>query len=126
MAELDRQVEGGPQLFWMDGWDGYPNARRRLLDSIATYKPRNPIVVGGDRHAFFVADLERDFTRLGGPTLATEFVGTSITSEGPSANGLHQALKANPHVKNGRSDKRGYATVDLAAARCTSWFRGAR
>ena len=86
------------------------------------HKPRNPIVIGGDRHAFFVADLARDFTRPGGPPLASEFVGTSITSEGPSAKGLHQALKANPHVKYGRSDKRGYATVDLTAARCTVGF----
>ena len=57
-----------------------------------------------------------------GSPLATEFVGTSITSEGPSAKGLHQALKSNPHVKYGRSDKRGYATVDLTAARCTVGF----
>jgi alkaline phosphatase D len=122
MAELDRQVEGGPHRFWLDGWDGYPNARRRLLDSIATHQPRNPIVIGGDRHAFFVADLARDSTRPGGPPIASEFVGTSITAEGPSANGLQQALKANAHVRYGRSDKRGYATVDLTSAHCTVGF----
>ncbi len=92
MAELDRPNEGGHR-FWMDGWDGYPNARRRLLESIAAHKPRNPVVVGGDRHAFFVADLKRDFGQAHEPVVASEFVGTSITSQGPSAASMQQALK---------------------------------
>jgi len=121
MAELDRPAEGAHR-YWMDGWDGYPNARRRLLDSIATHRPRNPIVIGGDRHAFFVADLARDPGRPTTPPVATEFVGTSITSEGPGAKGLRDALAANPHVKYARGDRRGYATVDLTPARCTVGF----
>lgn len=121
MAELARKGESG-QRFWMDGWDGYPTARRRLLDSIATHKPRNPIVIGGDRHAFFVADLKRDFGRPGEPTVATEFVGTSITSQGPGANSMRDALSGNPHLKYGRGDKRGFATIELTAARCTVGF----
>lgn len=121
MAELDRPNEGGHR-FWMDGWDGYPNARRRLLDSIAAHKPRNPVVIGGDRHAFFVADLKRDFGRPSEPVLASEFVGTSITSQGPSAASMQQALKANPQLKYGRGDKRGYATAELTSSRCTIGF----
>ena len=123
MAELDRPNEGGHR-FWMDGWDGYPNARRRLLDSIAAHKPRNPVVIGGDRHAFFVADLKRDFSQANGPVLAGEFVGTSITSQGPSAASMQQALKANPQLKYGRGDKRGYATAELTASRCTIGLEG--
>jgi alkaline phosphatase D len=123
MAELARPEEGGHR-FWMDGWDGYPNARRRLLESIAAHKPRNPVVIGGDRHAFFVADLKRDFGQAREPVLASEFVGTSITSQGPNAASMQQALKANPQLKYGRGDKRGYATVDLTAARCTVGFEG--
>ena len=121
MAELARGTDGAHR-FWMDGWDGYPNARRRLLDSIAAHRPRNPVVIGGDRHAFFAADLARDPARPGGPPVASEFVGTSITSEGPNAKSLATALQGNPHVKYGRSDRRGYATVELTAARCTVGF----
>ncbi len=121
MAELARPGEG-EQRFWMDGWDGYPNARRRLLESIANHKPRNPVVIGGDRHAFFAADLKRDFGQAGEPAIASEFVGTSITSQGPSAASMQQALKVNPQLKYGRSDKRGYATVELTAARCSVGF----
>ena len=121
MAELDRPADG-VHRYWMDGWDGYPNARRRLLDSIATHRPRNPVVISGDRHAFFAADLARDPAQPGAPPIATEFVGTSISAEGPGMKGLTAALEANPHVKYGRSDRRGYATVELTAARCTVGF----
>ena len=108
----------------MDAGDRYPIARRRLLESIAAHKPRNPVVIGGDRHAFFVADLKRDFGQAREPVLASEVVGTSITSQGPSAASMQQALEANPQLKYGRGDKRGYATVDLTAARCTVGFEG--
>lgn len=37
---------------------------------------------------------------------------------------MQQALKANPQLKYGRGDKRGYATVDLTGARCTVGFEG--
>jgi alkaline phosphatase D len=121
MAELDRGADGAHR-FWMDGWDGYPAARRRLLDSIATHKPRNPLVIGGDRHAYFAADLARDPANPTAPPIATEFVGTSITAQGPNAAALAQALKANPHVKYARSDHRGYPTVELTPARCTVGF----
>ncbi|WP_395708120.1 alkaline phosphatase D family protein [Reyranella sp.] len=121
MAELARHTEDG-QRFWMDGWDGYPNARRRLLDSIAAHKPANPVVIGGDRHAFFVADLKRDFGQAREPVIASEFVGTSITSQGPSAASIQGALKANPHLRYARGDKRGYATADLTPALCTIGF----
>jgi alkaline phosphatase D len=118
MAEFGTRGEG-VQRFWMDGWDGYPNARRRLLDSIAARKPANPIVIGGDRHAFYVADLKRDFGRAGERVIASEFVGTSITSQGPGAARMAEAVKANPHLKYARGDKRGYATADLTPSLCT-------
>jgi alkaline phosphatase D len=105
----------------MDGWDGYPNARRRLLDSLVAHR-RNPIVIGGDRHAFFAADLKQDFARPDGPTIATEFVGTSITSDGPSESSVRKALAENPHLVYARGDRRGYATVVLDARHCTVGF----
>jgi alkaline phosphatase D len=121
MAQFDRGTDGAHR-YWMDGWDGYPAARRRLLESIATYRPRNPVVIGGDRHAYFAADLARDPARPDGPTIATEFVGTSITAQGPNAQALTAALQANPHVKYGVGDRRGYATIELTEARCTVGF----
>ncbi|MET3332271.1 MULTISPECIES: alkaline phosphatase D family protein [Bradyrhizobium] len=121
MAQDKREGDDGAH-FWMDGWDGYPNARRRLLDSLVAQRRRNPIVIGGDRHAFFAADLKHDFARPDRPTIATEFVGTSITSDGPSEASVRKALAENPHLVYARGDKRGYATVELDARRCTVGF----
>jgi alkaline phosphatase D len=121
MAQARRKETGGDR-FWMDGWDGYPNARRRLLDSIVTQKVRNPVVIGGDRHAYFAADLKRDFSRPNDATVATEFVGTSITSDGPSEGSIRNALADNPNLIYANSAKRGYAVVELDARSCTVGF----
>ena len=80
MAQLDRKPGPG-QPFWTDGWDGYPAARRRLLDFLAPTQPANPLVIGGDVHSFWVTDLKPDFDDAASPVVATEFVGTSITSQ---------------------------------------------
>ena len=60
MAQHDRTTGPG-QSFWNDGWDGYPAARARLLDDIAQSKASNPLVIGGDVHCTWVADLKADF-----------------------------------------------------------------
>ena len=74
-------VDGG--RFWTDGWDGYPVARRRLLDTLVDTRAANPLVLGGDVHTFYATELRRDFNRpvsAANPVVATEFVGTSVTS----------------------------------------------
>ncbi|MBZ6075352.1 alkaline phosphatase D family protein [Microvirga puerhi] len=121
MAERDLDPGDG-HGFWMDGWDGYAAGRRRLLDSIATHRTPNPVVIGGDVHAFFAADLKRDFHDEKVEVLATEFCGTSITSEGPSAKGIASVRAKNPHIKYARGDKRGFAIVTLNKKRCEVGF----
>lgn len=112
MTQLKRG-KNGEARFWNDGWDGYPAARRRLLEHIARHKISNPLVVGGDVHTSFVADLKIDFDDPNAPIVATEFCGTSMTSQGPRQTDVDRWLAHNPHVQFGRSDRRGYATVTL-------------
>ena len=122
MAEArHRDAEGGDR-YWMDGWDGYPNARRRLLDAVVARKVRNPVVIGGDRHAYFAANLKRDFSRPDEATVATEFVGTSITSDGPGPGSTRSALANNPELLYANGEKRGYAVMDLDGRSCTVGF----
>ncbi|GAB3465359.1 alkaline phosphatase D family protein [Massilia terrae] len=113
--------------FWTDGWDGYPVARRRLMDALASSGAANPLVLGGDVHSFFATELRADFYKpvsAQNPVLATEFCGTSVTSGSrPQARTL-EYLQRNPHIKYGRSDKRGYMLVELTPGAAETRFMG--
>ena len=52
----------GPGLAYnLDQWDGYPAARQRILDTLATHRPSNPVIIGGDSHSAWVNDVLADF-----------------------------------------------------------------
>ena len=126
MAQLDRKPGPGQQ-FWTDGWDGYPAARRRLLDYLGQRKPANPIVLGGDVHSFWVTDLKPDFDDPRSPVVATEFVGTSITSQFRRRQEDLEALLAdNPHVRLGNGTRRGYVRVEITPQRLRADLRTVR
>jgi alkaline phosphatase D len=113
--------------FWTDGWDGYPAARKRLFDDLAKHRPANPLVISGDVHTFYAADLKADFDRAttnDNPVIATEFCGTSITSNSRLQSRTDRFVEQNPHIKYGRSDRRGYAAMDLTPSSATVQFRG--
>jgi alkaline phosphatase D len=100
--------------FSTDDWDGYPANRTRLLKRIHDSNVSNPVVIGGDAHAFFANDLRLDFDDPAAPVVATEFVGTSISSYGPPYDLIAQALPDSPHIHFFESRRRGYVSVDLA------------
>lgn len=125
MAELDRGRDGTTS-HWADGWDGYAPARRRLLDQVAASPTRDTLVIGGDVHSFWATDLRRDFARGGEPVVATEFVGGSLTSQGPSEARMKALLARNPHIRYGRTGANGYAVVALAPKSAEVAFRTVR
>jgi alkaline phosphatase D len=107
MAELDRQP--GPGLAHSsDGWDGYAADRARILRFLAARRPSNPVVLGGDLHSFWVTDLKLDNHQPAAATLASEFVGTSVSSSGPPYEPFRAHLADNPHVRFFDSRWRGY------------------
>jgi alkaline phosphatase D len=116
MAQL-REKQDGVDGFWTDDWDGYPANRARLLKRIHDTKVANPVVASGDIHSFFANDLHLDPDDQASPIVATEFVGTSISSYGPPYDLLAQTLPDNPHVHFFESRRRGYVMVDLERAR---------
>jgi alkaline phosphatase D len=111
MAEL-RETDGDGYGFWTDDWNGYPACRARLLHHIHDAKVKNPVVIGGDIHSFWANELRVDNSDLRAPPVATEFVGTSITSFGPPYEGFMSFIPNNPHVKYFESRRRGYVLVD--------------
>jgi alkaline phosphatase D len=114
MAQFRKKLDG-VDAFWTDDWNGYPANRKRLLQRIHDSKVPNPVVVSGDIHSFFANDLKLDFYDPSSPTVATEFVGTSISSYGPPYEPIAQALPDNPHVHFFESRRRGYVIADLAS-----------
>jgi alkaline phosphatase D len=112
MAQL-RQKPGASDAWWSDGWDGYPAARRRLLSLIAEREIDNVVVLGGDIHSFWVTDLKSDFDDPKSRTLATEFVGTSVTSQGGPYERFASVLPDNPHVRFFESRQRGYLRCEV-------------
>ena len=125
MAQLLGVDERGERTVRMDNWNGYPVARRRLLDFLARERPSNPVVLTGDIHSSWVADLRRDFDDPDTPAVATEFVGTSITSGGDGREtfgGFEESRTLNPHIRffNGR---RGYVRVRLTPELWTTDYR---
>lgn len=113
MARCTGGGRGPDALHWTDGWDGYPEARRRLLQGAADHGVRNLVVLGGDVHANIVADLRPDFDDETAPIVGSEFCGTSISSRGRSQAAIDAVLALHPHLHHGRGDERGYVHFTL-------------
>ena len=123
MAQLRQKMPDGSFGFWTDDWDGFPASRRRLLQRIVQTRVSNPVVIGGDVHAFFANDLRVDFDDSKSSAIATEFVGTSISSAGPPYDLIAASLPDNPHVQFFESRKRGYVSADVDNRQMTTRLR---
>ncbi|MBK8285467.1 MAG: alkaline phosphatase D family protein [Ahniella sp.] len=98
-------IEGPKQTRFTDGWDGYPLARARLLADLERSRATNPVILGGDIHAYAVTHVRRDPDNFKSPIVAPEFCGTSIASQGWSDVAAFNArVPANPDVLFRRYD----------------------
>lgn len=99
-----------------DGWDGYPLARQRLVQDLRATKAANPIIVGGDVHAYWVSDVHSDPLDTKSPVVAADVTGTSITSaSGQPPENAARVVAENPHVKFADTTHHGYLRVALEA-----------
>jgi alkaline phosphatase D len=106
-----------------DQWDGYSADRDRLFEFIKRHRPSNPIILGGDWHSSWVNDLKEYFNNPKSKTLATEFIGTSISSGCGWKNQVEAALSVNPHVKFFDGDYRGYVRFHVTHKSWQSDYR---
>jgi alkaline phosphatase D len=116
-SRLRQKTSKGEEGHWTDDWNGYPSARQRLISTIARSKVSNPVFVTGDIHSFWINDVKEDFAREQSATIATEIVGTSISSAGVSYDTFSALLPQNPHVRFFESRHRGYALCTAGANR---------
>lgn len=82
--------------FNLDAWDGYPAARRRLLEMIQRENVDNLIVLTGDIHMSWVNDIPANLDNYnretGEGSVGVEFVTSSVSSPGLAA------ILTEPHV----------------------------
>jgi alkaline phosphatase D len=113
--------EEGPSVYNTDSWDGYPAARDRVVRRWREARTSNPLVLGGDIHAFVAGDhFDPDDPKR---TIASEFVGGSISS-GARDTAIKQSAAANPGFRFAENQIRGYGRMDLSPERCSVAFRG--
>ena len=124
MMDLDR-VAGDGWGVNSDSWAGYSTPRRRLLKHMQDRRVSNAVVLTGDEHQNFAGDLFLDGRTAEGAPIASEFVGTSISSGG---DGQDQRadwaafMAANSQLKFLNS-QRGYMICDVTKERWQSEFK---
>ena len=104
----------------MDKWDGYVASRHRLYARLKETKAPNPIVLSGDVHVHYGADLKTGFRQSEVGTVGVEFTNTSITSGGDGADVAatwERVRGDNPHIKY-HSARRGYVACTATPRRC--------
>ncbi|QDT14585.1 alkaline phosphatase D family protein [Alienimonas californiensis] len=124
MAPVDREPGEGVKQS-MDQWPGYDSERQGIADFLHERKIPNPVVLTGDIHKNFANELKLDHGDPDSPTVATEFVGTSITSGGNGSQlprGGEELLAENPFVKF-YNDERGYVRCEVTPEKWTTDYR---
>ena len=116
MAYID-EVPGPGERFWNDGWNGYPAARARFMNTLAETRVSNPVVLSGDIHSFLTARHHREPGNLDSPVIASEFVATSISAQGLPQKTLDERRAANPNLLYFNSERRGYVRLDMTDER---------
>ncbi len=116
LAKYDFDARPESKLFNLDQWDGYVEARNRLLAFLDQRQPSNPVVITGDIHSSWVHDIKKNFSNPNSRTIATEFVGTSISSDFPAQSiaPVAAALADNPHTKFFDGTFRGYVRCQVS------------
>ena len=106
-------TQGGTE-FSNDGWDGYPQARQRLIAAMIESKLRNPVMISGDLHQNWVGHILSDYNVPTSASLGVELCGTSITSlTSTSQKKINEMLRVNPHFIFANAEYRGYGVAEF-------------
>jgi alkaline phosphatase D len=141
---MPAKVLGG-SYYTYDSWQGYPQEREELLAHIKDKAIKDVIFVTGDIHTFIAGDVRTNIQGDPGPSVALEFVGGSITSQGLGETDLaagqgvvikgddnnphtdpaiiNTLRSVNPWVDNADFDHHGYGVMEFSTKGMTSDFR---
>lgn len=140
-AWFDEQLKAGAERTWQiigqqtvmaslqvgelvpnfDQWDGYPEARRRLLRQVRDAKATGAVVLTGDIHLAGASSLpDPDGTS----PIAAELVGTSITSGAPKLPVDDANIKSLfPAIEYFNSGDHGYCISEITADEWTARYQ---
>jgi alkaline phosphatase D len=116
---------GEEKRYSMDQWPGAAHERMRLVQFMAERGIPNPVVLTGDIHSNWANELRIDDRRPETAVVASEFVGTSISSSGNGSknfSGLDKLLAQNPCVRF-HNRERGYVTCTVTPETWRSDYR---
>ena len=125
VARLRGENDEAEETWSMDKWDGYPVERQALIDTLADTGVSNPVILTGDIHSNWVTRLLRDFKDPRSDVVATEFVGTSLSSGGngrPMTGWGENGIRYNSHI-DFYNAQRGYVLASVTPERWTSTYR---
>jgi alkaline phosphatase D len=119
-----RFTQGEDAVWNLDQWDGYPVARDRLLAELGA-APAAGVVLTGDVHSSWVAQLLQDFDDEGSSPVGVEFVAPGVASKLPAAaEGLAELLPANnSHIRFAESGRRGWVHHTVSHEGWTAEYR---
>ncbi|MDT5010473.1 MAG: alkaline phosphatase, partial [Mycobacterium sp.] len=123
-SQLDL-VPGTDSGFNPDAWDGYPGDRDRVIAGIVNSPVRNALVLTGDVHSHWAAEVHEDADDLSSAVVAAELVTTSITSGGDGSDTrseVEAVLPENPHVRF-YNNRRGYVRTQITPGEVRADFR---
>jgi alkaline phosphatase D len=114
---------GGIEAINLDQWDGYPEARRRVVDLLRGVD--NPLVISGDIHAGGVGHVTDDPDDVGTAPLVPEVVSPSISSVFPTALAdiVASVVAEAPNVHYAEPNRRGYVVFDVSPEAVEATFR---
>jgi alkaline phosphatase D len=127
-GDLGEALGSPTPIYNPDAWDGYQAQRTRILNFLHRERIANPIVLTGDIHSAWVADLKLDFLDFASPTVASEFVCTSISSDFPAGflpliENLIGSTIRNRHIYFFEGRHRGYTLCEVTPEAWRSDFR---
>jgi alkaline phosphatase D len=135
-ARIDNEANPALQSFGgreMDKWDGYAHERDQVataMASAARARGFTPVVITGDVHANYVWDLKSDWDDPSDATVyGTEFVGTSISSNGDDPVEEEGGFTTECGDRNGNphnhffDNHRGYVVCDVTPDRWETTYR---
>ncbi len=111
--------------FSMDKWDGYAASRQRVFEQLKSSGAANPIVLSGDVHVHYGADLKMNFADEKSETVGVEFTNSAITSGGDGSEvspAWERLRQRNPHLRF-HSNRRGYVACTATMETMRAEFR---